>query len=1044
MSVVQEKKSNPTATAYGNVPGYDPSQPANSAQNRTAIGRYQSQRPGASTYGIPSTPVTRPPSQPPVRVSDRATAQPTYKSAIIPKESTPDSRTQSDMEANKNIESAREVAPGYISTGSPQDIQVREREIAQAEQNYKDGGFIQEQNTVDQFAKQRESALKTDAFNYSKYPGSGQNKYFTPKDFLTPTGERSDTNVQAKSGTPDTQQKQLSQQRTLDDQLQNIQLKLSRGVGLTSQEELIYHTALQEQRDTAFFNSNVPSQVKGQTTFTITAAPVSKPTQATTPKQITVSNTVLEKSDLLRKQEDEQPLEKTLPLEVITYKETPTVNVSESVLAKSDLLRKEEGQPPLEKVTSLEVFSYRPVKETPVNVSSTVLKQSDVLRKKEGEKPLEQTVPLEVITYKEDVRAELAQAQGLLQKQQGSEVSRFMAFPSIPDIVAKPLGIAQKEKVQSETIPSTTILEAATFIPIGGTGLGLVGRFGKAFETVVTKLKGSPVVKIISGVKSVEEFEPISETRVTTSKPVGKITTFEQVGIAKTEVNVNPEIAKLEPVVTRESTGKVKAEVPQPPSSALQEPKIGIGSKGEPVKVEQPAKATLTQPEAIGEPKIPVTIILDDGGAVAYFTPPSSKIVASDVLATEITEKQAAELGFTKAEGLIRTYRGQLTEGVLAKMEKMGLADVALQFTERISEAVKVAQPLAFEIGQGENLGKLSGLRPAVTRIVTGGGQYELKRTEQETKKLPEDIFKEDTAKATGKLEPKAQFFKPTMEEVQSRYPLMSVKEELIPDILSKMTGTTTEAVKETPFTTSPLGLFQEPASKPTTGKLTKEETTTISLTTPPGFERPTLESKTSLESISTTKETISLISKSELGTEQINKQVSGLIGTTKKETLTKLTTETDLISKNETDLINLTGQSSITAQTTRQSTLEIQKLITSNPFETTPPPTKTTETFTTPSLPTLPDKYNKLFEKRKKGKSKKTEEFTGNAPLTSVVGLTKGQEVVYGKAAAKRAAQSFRSTKKNELVLGNNKKSSILKPEGNKLEKEPRRKFRL
>ena len=128
--------------------------------------------------------------------------------------------------------------------------------------------------------------------------------------------------------------------------------------------------------------------------------------------------------------------------------------------------------------------SNEPVK--PLQVSSNVLSRSDALRASIGLPPLEVEEKVQVVKGEQSLpvtRQQLAEKQGSLQPSEDNEASSFLKFPSVPDFIAKPLGISQPAKITSSKVPSTTIVDALQFIPIG-TGIGLATKGANALIDV--------------------------------------------------------------------------------------------------------------------------------------------------------------------------------------------------------------------------------------------------------------------------------------------------------------------------------------------------------------------------------------------------------------------------------------------------------------------------------------------------------------------------------------------------------------------------------
>jgi hypothetical protein len=95
-------------------------------------------------------------------------------------------RTIEAQRQNQAITQQRQNAPSQVIRGSPQDIQIRAEEMQAQQQRIVQENFHQKGSSSDIFQAQREAALQSGKFDYSKVQSSF---YTPPSSFINPKGQ---------------------------------------------------------------------------------------------------------------------------------------------------------------------------------------------------------------------------------------------------------------------------------------------------------------------------------------------------------------------------------------------------------------------------------------------------------------------------------------------------------------------------------------------------------------------------------------------------------------------------------------------------------------------------------------------------------------------------------------------------------------------------------------------------------------------------------------------------------------------------------------
>lgn len=206
---------------------------------------------------------------------------------------------------------------------------------------------------------------------------------------------------------------------------------------------------------------------------------------------------------------------------------------------------------------------------TPIEISQQQLARTNAIRASQNLPPLEQSVPVRVTSPSEPpltIREKLENLQGSLPKpQQDNEAVSLLRIPysgsKTYNQALSNIGIENKAgtKVSSQNIPSTSIADVATIIPVGfGVGLAAKGvaSYAKVGSKTVAKVGSADIglfVKESPAFSSAKRFE--SQTRTLPKPDTVKVNSpfkSENVGLGNSKMGME---IRSEPPLTKINLG---------------------------------------------------------------------------------------------------------------------------------------------------------------------------------------------------------------------------------------------------------------------------------------------------------------------------------------------------------------------------------------------------------------------------------------------------------------------------------------------------------
>lgn len=299
--------------------------------------------------------------------------------------------------------------------------------------------------------------------------------------------------------------------------------------------------------------------------------------------------------------------------------------------------------------------------------------------------------------------------------------------------------IGEIDITKGEDVGSLIFTGGLTFAPIGGvkgarSGLGKIGEtIGESKATQIAKglHEDNLLFQLEQPVKGSKVFEfeqgTVGKSGVTSSK-------IEPAESYLGRVETPTEIDPFKETFVEGKVSTIKPELP--PIAKKTETIIGVGAKGEKVKIKQEPHVELGNLESEGEAKVPLALINPKGATSVIRTSINDELPVNYILAKDITPGQAVDIGLESAPGLKNVYYGKATRHTIEKLElgiKSGKIKAGTDIFQFYSKDFAQNPSLYGAVTRnpkllkGGNFSKL--VRPNVIRYFEGTnpGGYELK-----------------------------------------------------------------------------------------------------------------------------------------------------------------------------------------------------------------------------------------------------------------------------------------------------------------------------